>query len=117
MHSKKGLRVVYDAISDFVSLTDFQLAMQYIRHNMGWENESHVESLYLLRAGTLSHKETEQYLFSFANGLLKLERTFSDKNDKRGYLQADFRGPFRIGPRKFKLNYQFKLLDEYKMNS
>ena len=48
--SKKGcksIRVAYDAISDFLTFTDAQLAAQYLRHNMGWEERNHVESLYL----------------------------------------------------------------------
>ena len=71
---------------------------------MGSENESHIESLYLFRSGTLPQEETEQYFFWFSNGLLKLERVISDRN-RPSYLQADFRGPFRDGAKRFKLDF------------
>jgi hypothetical protein len=80
---------------------------------MVWEEEKKVESLYLLRPGTLSSKETEQYFLWFSNGVLKLERTIpKDKRDiyyKSGYIEADFRGPFK-GSFKFKLDFDTKHL-------
>ena len=73
------------------------------------------QTLYLLRPGTLSSKETEQYFLWFSNGVLKLERTIpEDKRDiyyKSGYIEADFRGPFK-GSFKFKLDFDFKLIDQ-----
>jgi hypothetical protein len=110
-----GLRVGYDAISDFLSLTDFQLGTQYVRHNMGSEDERKIESLYLFRTGTLPQAQTEQYFFWFSNGLLRLERVLPEANVV-SHLQADFRGPFKKGARRFKLDFQFKLINEKTSN-
>ncbi len=68
-------------ISDFLNLSDSQLAFQYLRHNMVWEEEKKVESFYLLRRGTLSSKETEEYFLWFSNGVLKLERTIPNDSE------------------------------------
>jgi hypothetical protein len=107
----KCLRVAYDTISDFLYLTDIQIAFQYLRHNMVWENSNNVESLYLFRPGTISSKEMEEYFLWFSNGVLKLERKFSDEKDHKDYLQADFRGPFEDGARRFRLDFQFHLVE------
>ncbi len=102
----KSFRVAYDAISDFLVLTDLQLATQYLRHNMVWEGRHDIQSLYVLRAGTLK-SELEQYFFWFANGTLKL--TMSSPSQGEAYLQADFRGPFKHAIT-FKLDFDYKLL-------
>jgi hypothetical protein len=41
------VRVVYDSISDFLLYSDPQLAMQFIKHNMVWEDQNKANSLYL----------------------------------------------------------------------
>ena len=43
----RSLRVVYDSISDFVEYSDPQLALQFIKHNMVWEDWNRANSLYL----------------------------------------------------------------------
>jgi hypothetical protein len=65
---------------------------------------------YLFRPGTIS-KEIEEYFLWFSNGVLKLERKFSDEKDHKSYLQADFRGRFEDGARRFRLDFQFHLLE------
>jgi len=100
----KHIRVVYDAISDFLKFTDFELAAQYLRHNMGYEQRHNVDSLYLFRSGTMP-KEQEQYFQWFANGLAKLTR-FEQKNDSC-LIEVDFRGPFKE-PKKFLMDYDYK---------
>jgi hypothetical protein len=102
-----SIRVVYDALSDFLALTDVQLATQYLRHNMEWEELNNVESLYVLRSGTLP-SELEQYFLWFANGTLRLTRTTDGAKD---FLQADFRGPFNHAVT-FRLDYDFKLIEQ-----
>jgi hypothetical protein len=41
------VRVVYDSISDLLQYSDPQLAMQFIKHNMVWEDKNNANSLYL----------------------------------------------------------------------
>lgn len=98
------IRVVYDAISDFLTFTDFHLATQYLRHNMGFEQRKKIESLYLFRAGTMP-KEKEEYFLWFANGVLKMNRK---TDNSTSYIEIDFRGPFKE-PQQFKLDYDYKI--------
>jgi len=41
------IRVVYDSISDFLIYSDPQLALQFIKHNMVWEDRMRISSLYI----------------------------------------------------------------------
>jgi len=41
------IRVVYDSISDFLIYSDPQLALQFIKHNMVWEDRMRISSLYV----------------------------------------------------------------------
>jgi hypothetical protein len=45
------IRVVYDSISDFLVYSDPQLALQFIKHNMVWEDETKISSLYVYIPG------------------------------------------------------------------
>jgi hypothetical protein len=45
------VRVVYDSISDFLVYSDPQLALQFIKHNMVWEDETKISSLYVYIPG------------------------------------------------------------------
>jgi hypothetical protein len=101
-----NVRVTYDAISDFLTFTDFKIATQYLRHNMGFEQRRKIESLYLLRSGTME-KEKEQYFLWFANGTLRMDA--KNENGKE-IINIEFRGPF-IEPKKFKLDHNYGLLD------
>lgn len=47
----QSIRVVYDSISDFLIYSDPQLALQFIKHNMVWEDEMKISSLYLYVPG------------------------------------------------------------------
>ncbi|WP_167880997.1 hypothetical protein, partial [Methanococcoides sp. AM1] len=38
--------VVYDSLSDFLCFTDREIAIHYLRHNMCWEENHNVSSLY-----------------------------------------------------------------------
>jgi len=97
------IRVVYDAISDFLKFTDFELAAQYLRHNMGYEQRHNVDSLYLFRSGTMP-KEQEEYFQWFTNGLAKLTRYEQENN--HCLIEVDFRGPFKE-PKKFLMDYDY----------
>lgn len=102
----KNIRVVYDAISDFLKFTDRQLASQYLRHNMGYEYREKLESLYLFKSGTLP-KEDEEYFLWFANGAFKILRKTSVENGvTNDYLEIDFRGPFKQA-KTFKLDFSY----------
>jgi hypothetical protein len=97
------VRVAYDAISDFLSFTDSQLATQYLRHNMGFEQRQKISSLYLFRKNTIEELK-ENYFLWFANGVLKME------HDNNSNIKVEFRGPFSI-PQQFYLDYKFDLID------
>jgi len=101
------IRVVYDAISDFLTFTDLQLASQYLRHNMGFEQRQKIESLYLFRKGTIP-KDKEQYFLWFANGTLELTRT--EPSNGVVNVKGDFRGPF-IAPKLFTMDYNYELVN------
>ncbi len=47
----RGVRVVYDSISDFLAFSDPQTATQFIKHSMVWEDISRANSLYLYVPG------------------------------------------------------------------
>ncbi len=100
------IRVAYDAISDFLRFTDFQIATQYLRHNMGFEQRKKIESLYLFRMGTMD-KIKEEYVLWFSNGLLQMKQETDPKDRK--ILDVVFRGPFRE-PQKFKMDYNYNEL-------
>jgi hypothetical protein len=100
----KSVRVVYDALSDFLKFTDVILATQYLRHNMVWEEQSSIESLYLFRSGTID-EDLKEYFVWFANGVLQIKRS---QANNRTYLECDFRGPFKQSlPFKLDFNYDF----------
>ena len=101
------IRVVYDALSDFLKFTDQGLATQYLRHNMVWEDLANVESLYLMRSGTLDDVVT-QYFKWFANGVLEL-KVKGSKAPGPKHLAASLRGPFKE-PVEFDLDFDFNLL-------
>lgn len=101
-----NIRVAYDAISDFLTFTDFQIATQYLRHNMGFEQRRGIQSLYLFRIGTME-KEKEEYFLWFANGVLQMKRKIIDPG-KKEIIDVEFRGPFRE-PRKFMIDYRYDL--------
>ncbi|MCQ1534734.1 hypothetical protein FTO70_03310 [Methanosarcina sp. KYL-1] len=69
----ESICVVYDALSDFLCFTDEKIAIQYLRHNMFWEEKNKVSSLYILRLNTLQNKFFEEYLLWFANTVFYLE--------------------------------------------
>ena len=104
----KNVRVVYDALSDFLTFTDQQLAAQYLRHNMGWEQRNDIESLYLFRSGTIDEKLGEYFLW-LANGALNIQRIQSDNDNPKDYLLCEFRGALRE-PTRFKLDFEYNFL-------
>jgi len=102
-----SLRVVFDSLSDFLALTDTLMGTKYLRHNMVWEEDSNIESLYMFRPKTLA-SEVEEYFLWFANSKLKLKGKKDPKDNY--YLAAEFRGPFR-GPIRFALDFEYNLID------
>ena len=99
-----NIRVAYDSISDFLTFTDFQIATQYLRHNMGFEQRREIQSLYLFRSGTMQ-KEKEEYFLWFANGVLQM-KSKTTEDPKKQVIDVEFRGPFRT-PKKFMLDYSY----------
>jgi hypothetical protein len=53
----RRIRVVYDSISDFLIYSDPQLAVQFIKHNMVWEDQMKVSSLYVYIPGVPQPRE------------------------------------------------------------
>ncbi len=80
--------VVYDSLSDFLCFTDREIAIQYLRHNMYWEEKHNISSLYILRLGTID-KLYEEYLLWFANVVIYLE----NKNGKTVMRTSGLSGP------------------------
>lgn len=97
----KRMCVVYDALSDFLFFTDKEIATQYLRHNMNWEEEKNVHSLYIFRLGTLE-KLLEEYILWFANTVISLET-----EDEKPMMKI--RGLFR-GPKLYKINYDLQVM-------
>ena len=104
-----NIRVAYDSISDFLTFTDFQIATQYLRHNMGFEQRREIQSLYLFRSGTME-KEKEEYFLWFANGVLQM-KSETTADPKKQVIDVEFRGPFRT-PRTFMMDYNYNLYDD-----
>jgi hypothetical protein len=94
----EGVRVVYEALSDFVFLTDKEIAVQYLRHNMVWEEENNVESLYVLRPGVVK-KELEEQIMWFSNTTFYLKAAKDLKS-----IDMEVRGLF-YEPRKYSLDF------------
>ena len=97
------VRVVYDAISDFLSFTDYELATQYLRHNMGFEQRENIDSLYLFRTGTMK-PEKEEYFLWFANGIITIKRKNLENMDDT--LSVDVQGPSKT-PITFEMNFNY----------
>jgi hypothetical protein len=97
----KKMCAVYDALSDFLFFTDKEIATQYLRHNMIWEEKSNVYSLYIFRLGTLEEL-LEQYVLWFANTVISLET-----EDKKPVMKI--RGLLRDPQRYDKINYNLQL--------
>ncbi len=99
----KHVRVVYDAISDFLAFTDYELATQYMRHNMGFEQRENIDSLYLFRTGTMK-PEKEEYFLWFANGIITIKRKILEKSEP--VLSVDMQGPFKT-PVTFEMGFDY----------
>lgn len=99
------IRVVYDALSDFLFFTDIEIASQYLRHNMVWEEKNNVESLYIFRVGTIE-KHLEEYIFWFANTVINLEA-------KENKILMTIRGLFRK-PKTYDIDFDFNFVKKKK---
>ncbi|WP_406670712.1 hypothetical protein V7O67_02315 [Methanolobus sp. ZRKC4] len=95
--------VVYDSLSDFLCFTDREIAIQYLRHNMYWEEKHNISSLYILRLGTLD-KLYEEYLLWFANVVIYLE----NKNGKPVMRTSGLLS----GPTCTDINYNFESINK-----
>lgn len=104
LRNLKGLCVIYDALSDFLYFSDEAIAAQYLRHNMFWEEENNVRSIYIFRVRTLK-PELEQYIFWFANAVITLT---TDKKTDTPLLNT--RGLFRE-PKCYKTDYDLKICE------
>jgi hypothetical protein len=100
-----NIRVVYDALSDFLFISDIDMASQYLRHNMCWEEKHNVQSLYLFREGTLDEK-LEEYFLWFANTVIYME---SVKKKEKCIIQMK---TCRLldKPKEFEIDYNYKLI-------
>ena len=104
--NKKELVVIYDSLSEFLFFSDLELATQYLRHNMVWEEKNNVNSLYIVRLNTLE-KSLEEYILWFADAVIYL------KTENQMPLMR-IRGLFK-GPRNYAIeyNYKFKENNQY----
>lgn len=99
--NKNELVVIYDSLSEFLFFSDMELATQYLRHNMVWEEEHNVNSLYIVRLNTLE-KSLEEYILWFANVVIYL------KTENQMPLMR-IRGLFK-GPRNYAIEYNYKFI-------
>lgn len=103
-----SVRVVYDGISDYFKFTDFQLATQYLRHNMVDGECAHIQSLNTFRTGVIDEKD-EKYFLWFSNGTIKMTLPEIKSAMGRKYRDVEFSGSFNK-PKKFKMDSKFKSL-------
>ena len=102
-----GIRVVYEAFSDFLYLTDRDIAIQYMRHNVVWEEDHGLEAIYVLKRGTIE-KEHEEHLIWFSNTTIQMEYIPSEVDNKET-LRIKIRGLFRE-PKEFTSDFNFNLV-------
>ena len=66
------VRVVYDSLSDFVSVADRELVLPYLRWSIVWDEYYCVQSVYLVWPDVLEKPVTAEYLAWFGNAVLRL---------------------------------------------
>ncbi len=98
---KDRLVVIYDSLSEFLFFSDLELATQYLRHNMVWEEKNNVNSLYIVRLNTLE-KSLEEYILWFADVVIYL------KTENQMPLMR-IRGLFD-DPRNYAIEYNYKFI-------
>ena len=98
--NKNKLVVIYDSISEFLFFSDIELATQFLRNNIVWEEEQNINSLYIVRLNTLE-KSLEEYILWFANVVIYL------KTENQMPLMK-IRGLFK-DPRNYDIQYNYKL--------
>jgi hypothetical protein len=101
--NKKELVVIYDSLSEFLFFSDLELATQYLRHNMVWEEKNNVNSLYIVRLNTLE-KSLEEYILWFADAVIYL------KTENQMPLMR-IRGLFK-GPKNYDIEYNYKFKEK-----
>lgn len=102
----KKVRVVYDSLSDFLFYTHMELAVPYLRHNMIWEEENNVSSLYIVWPDIAEKPIDDEYLKWFMNTLIIMK-----KNGKDITMKIEDLFPKEI--KKFKVDNEFKLIEEF----
>jgi hypothetical protein len=89
--------VVYDALSDFLSFTDEQIAIQYLRHNMFLEEKHNISSMYIYRLNTLQNNFYDGYLTWFVNCVFYFENNGNKPKMRTRGLFSD--------PRSYDIDY------------
>lgn len=114
----KRVRVVYDSISDFLCYSDAQLAVQFLKHNMVWEDDR-VAALYTYvpgvpASGFLSQAD-QRFLEWMANATIEFQPD-ADGVDWMVVtgLFSDKRGA-RV--KRFEHEHEYKLLDPHEFDS
>ena len=87
--NKNMMAVVYDTLSEFLFFSDKELAIQYLRHNMYWEEKHNIHSLYIFRLGTIE-KFLEEYVLWFANTVICLK---TEKKKPKMWIRGLFQDP------------------------
>lgn len=85
---KKGIRdvrLVYDSLSDFLSIADQELVVSYLRRSIVWEETLGIKSLYLVWPHLITGPLSDDYLSWFGNTTLWLY-------DKKTHFRALLEG-------------------------
>jgi len=81
----KDVRVVYDSLSDFLSIADHELVVTYLRRSIVWEETFGIKALYLVWPQLITEPLSDDYLSWFSNSTLWL-------HDKGNWFQASLEG-------------------------
>jgi len=68
----KKVRLLYDSLSDFISVADEELVVSFLRRSIVWEELYGVKSIYLVWPDILRSPITDDYLAWFGNTVLRI---------------------------------------------
>jgi hypothetical protein len=76
----QSCRTIYETLSDFIKVADFELVTHYLRRMVVFEELINVKALYLFWEGTMSDATAERYLFWFFSTAMRMQRKDQLKN-------------------------------------
>ena len=104
MHCKK-LRVIYDSLTDFLFYTDIELATMYLRHNVVWEEQNNISSLYIVWPGISEKPLDDNYLKWFMNTLITMKK-------EENFITMEVEDLFPKMIKKYEVDNEFNLVTE-----